>query len=639
MTRTNMLGSRTLLWPSCLFALILLALPLDTAAAQAEGEIRILVAGPISLDQTGGTAEVLVANNSSETRAISLRAVADEDALQKIVVRLRGDETTDTQAGTLVGPGSVQEFEVVYSGRSSAKGFQLFATSDGAGGDDASIVIEQTTGDNTTVSTALPDEMRGRIVRPLPVAVANAWNRFSAEGAQWDPSMSTTIELPTFPPSVDPRTVGVIVEPNGDSATVRHVETQLEVTSLDVPGTYRGAVDLSPGIDGGEAKVIVDAKDTALWALLVLVLGLFAAVKIDESRRAAPLRAQVLRRINDIRQRAHLAKKDAQEKIRSAEDSDSVTLTVPSIFSDDFGADLLLDREVRRVSDGLNSALREYVDPSNLESEVEKLTAALDAAEGRTAEYGLAADRLANVAKSLRDLRSTGKSLDECALPSGVSWPRIAEYRVVRDTISRLSADYSEGIRNEQELAQWVKNFDYHGPRVTLLRKSLARLLSLAQAMTSAEKVNLGKVHGLAVHLSRAEDKADIDAVDKDLEKLIEVRTHGGSLDVRSREELPDEARAAGTGIRGPSFRGGAAARLTWKDLGISLSNYSSADRTSWWWRLAAAILVISSGITVLYFGNDSFGSLGDYLGVLVWGTAVGQGLEALRRFAASGPA
>jgi hypothetical protein len=45
-----------------------------------------------------------------------------------------------------------------------------------------------------------------------------------------------------------------------------------------------------------------------------------------------------------------------------------------------------------------------------------------------------------------------------------------------------------------------------------------------------------------------------------------------------------------------------------------------------------AGILVVLSGMSVLYVGNPTFGSPGDYLAIVLWGGAVGEGFQLARR-------
>jgi hypothetical protein len=53
---------------------------------------------------------------------------------------------------------------------------------------------------------------------------------------------------------------------------------------------------------------------------------------------------------------------------------------------------------------------------------------------------------------------------------------------------------------------------------------------------------------------------------------------------------------------------------------------------------LIAGILVVLSGMSLLYVGNPTFGTAGDYLALALWGAAVGEGLQLARRFWPSMP-
>jgi len=47
---------------------------------------------------------------------------------------------------------------------------------------------------------------------------------------------------------------------------------------------------------------------------------------------------------------------------------------------------------------------------------------------------------------------------------------------------------------------------------------------------------------------------------------------------------------------------------------------------------VASGVLVVLSGMSVLYVGNPTFGTAGDYLTVALWGTALGEGVQLARR-------
>lgn len=47
---------------------------------------------------------------------------------------------------------------------------------------------------------------------------------------------------------------------------------------------------------------------------------------------------------------------------------------------------------------------------------------------------------------------------------------------------------------------------------------------------------------------------------------------------------------------------------------------------------LASGVFVVASGMSLLYFSKATFGGIGDYLSVALWGTAVGEGVQLARR-------
>ncbi len=51
---------------------------------------------------------------------------------------------------------------------------------------------------------------------------------------------------------------------------------------------------------------------------------------------------------------------------------------------------------------------------------------------------------------------------------------------------------------------------------------------------------------------------------------------------------------------------------------------------------LVSGVVVVIAGLTALYFNDDTFGTVGDYMAILVWGATVQQGINLLRRVWAS---
>jgi hypothetical protein len=63
-------------------------------------------------------------------------------------------------------------------------------------------------------------------------------------------------------------------------------ETDLGVDGFDGPGTYEGKIDLTPGADGGEVSVSVEAEHWWLWPTLALVVGIVFALGLRRLRGA-----------------------------------------------------------------------------------------------------------------------------------------------------------------------------------------------------------------------------------------------------------------------------------------------------------------------------------------------------------------
>ena len=58
--------------------------------------------------------------------------------------------------------------------------------------------------------------------------------------------------------------------------------------------------------------------------------------------------------------------------------------------------------------------------------------------------------------------------------------------------------------------------------------------------------------------------------------------------------------------------------------------------RLDWTFTLISGFVVVLTGLSVLYLGKASFGSASDYASVLLWGTAVDEGLKVARRLVPS---
>jgi hypothetical protein len=74
-------------------------------------------------------------------------------------------------------------------------------------------------------------------------------------------------------PNQSTGTVGVVLTKDGDIAELNATGTELSAHGLDRAGAYAGKVDLSRGVEGGDATATVNVRDWWPWALMTIALG------------------------------------------------------------------------------------------------------------------------------------------------------------------------------------------------------------------------------------------------------------------------------------------------------------------------------------------------------------------------------
>jgi len=110
-------------------------------------------------------------------------------------------------------------------------------------------------------------------------------------------------------------TVGAVESSTGHQGLVTRQDSILHVTGIHRVGTYNGTVDLG----GGDAtKVTVNVRDSPLWAVLALALGLLLVSRLDDfSNRTQPRRMLELRLIR-LRGVVEARARDAQRALTAA---------------------------------------------------------------------------------------------------------------------------------------------------------------------------------------------------------------------------------------------------------------------------------------------------------------------------------
>jgi hypothetical protein len=64
-----------------------------------------------------------------------------------------------------------------------------------------------------------------------------------------------------------------------EAATPGLATTTLKIQDLDRAGTYSGTIDLTPDDDKGAVELSVDVRDSILWAIAFLAIGIFVALR------------------------------------------------------------------------------------------------------------------------------------------------------------------------------------------------------------------------------------------------------------------------------------------------------------------------------------------------------------------------
>jgi hypothetical protein len=147
------------------------------------------------------------------------------------------------------------------------------------------VPVTVTAGDAGTPAPASASQtMQG--VRWVPLVDQLGGRRLTTLSGDWIPLRSSDgalkLEAGTYLGSIAGDRSGVAaVYATGAIDTLPSGRRGLEVTAkgFDGPGTYKGKLDLLPGEDGGDVELTVVMKDSIIWAVLALVIGIEAALR------------------------------------------------------------------------------------------------------------------------------------------------------------------------------------------------------------------------------------------------------------------------------------------------------------------------------------------------------------------------
>lgn len=414
--------------------------------------------------------------------------------------------------------------------------------------------------------------------------------------------------------------IGPLVSTTGAlaMAELRPSPAALVISQYPQPGTYKGAIKVGSGDDAVESPISLSVRDSVAWAITALAIGLFAATRLGSFVADDRRRVQVLIWLAELRETALDQQRAERAKLKSLPPGLPAALRPAEVIR-------IYERpRFRRASGLLAEASRAAI--ISFDSAWSRKTRDEQWGPGGAASTSLAgyvssqAEGLANVQAICA---GAGRLLErQTPLPS--TSPVVAQaVAAVRPELV-MSAARLEQIVASSDSANQLMQAHLHAHDIIdrLVADLVDRKIgskSVAAKRGSLWASDIGTVEKVGEILTQA-NTAYRAALDAAAARESDGRAHApldlsSEIDVSSSFARSGQPRGLGEIETSAELR----RELAWKDLMFGV---------------LSAALVIGTGLT-LYFGNPAWGSAGDYVAALVWGTAVGTGVEVARQLGA----
>lgn len=414
-----------------------------------------------------------------------------------------------------------------------------------------------------------------------------------------DPSLAADAE----------RIVGRVSSGNGHTGDIVLTTEGITIRGITQAGEYSGSATLIPGIDSSKIEVTVKIRDFWAYPLAVLLAGLAIAWLMDRYSKLGAPGYRLLIRFRRTQERATKARQDARK-----------TLAVPLKGLGKLDLPRVTGVGLRRRQLLLDSAAdRGYADWIGALDDDERASWKsggdnLKAYDKLASDYQDLLDRLVIVSQRYSATRAHATALMlEPELDTSPCSRNLAEVARTGDIVS------------EADLRTLGADVDVCSKAFDDLEQQLDLLLGYAVKNPSHKT----KATNLAKDILRTPPNGLADELTKVL-ALIHAGKAASTTAARGAGE-PEEPRIA----RSRSF---------WKppDVDDYLRDESSILLTHAYKKSMRNYLILGGLITVLggmaavYFPSPAFGSLGDYVSVLLWGTAVGTGADVAAKILAA---
>lgn len=409
-----------------------------------------------------------------------------------------------------------------------------------------------------------------------------------------------TVSLPATDELAAAASPAILLASDGSRAVAEPSAQSIEISGFPGSGQYDGK--MSFGKDTS-TTLTVSVRDLILWPALVLAGGLLAATWVDRRLSRQIPRARLRLALQTLKDKAVAAQEQADAAKPAYGDP------IYRIWKGTEGQ--WIDKGEGALAVAARDAMQDF------DENADAAKAASDWIQ-RGPKF-LVIDTLVNDFQSL--LEAVGDlhlSFADLRLLDETRWHEIREepaaikaQKALVGVLLKQAADVKTAFDFAREADDLIAAFS---DAYTVIKRWLGRQTDEAKKRELARELNL-------LRTGHMETRAAIE----------EVKKAAG-------EYAPDESNLESQAQPGAIVRFGA--RGEQEDLApINVADLTKAldgqERFAQW---AAGFLVLLSGLSALYFTNATFGSLGDYLGVFLWGSVVGTGVTIARRLGPLAP-
>ena len=421
--------------------------------------------------------------------------------------------------------------------------------------------------------------------------------------------------------------VGSISGDNGVLGRVMRDGTTLRVEDVDRAGEYTGKIDLRPDDkEGGKVTLKVQIRDAVGWPLLVLVAGLLISTGLDRYVNVGRLHKRLQVGLAKLKERADYLQEEAKKALP---DDWPFEGDVYRIYNADAQKGLLAQvaEEMLQTFRSLHSdEERKKWGPDG--QEFKRLQGYVDALPGL---YSLSRAVAAHYVTLKRQVLHSYPNIDPQKVPILEQVEAALRPRLITEAsklesaqeklkaVSTFVADFLNLYQRITSLSQLAKEME-HKQRAKALLDAL-----VSEAVTSVDWL---------VELNATAKRLELDI------QAGQVRERGESWEFLVAQpevakapltvwplqivlpQLPDVRRLLGLlPVEALSEKTSEALDRELRQLDLIYD-------------LISGCIVVVTGLSVLYLGKDGFGSVADYVGVLLWGTALQEGFKLARHLA-----